>query len=90
MYCHKSHTVADKPDVKLLETADILAWEWAKHQDRIKDKRHMRPSLLAMLDPRSSGIMSRTDFASPSRRAAHLTGEPLGRYFDKVKHLVLS
>jgi hypothetical protein len=90
MYCHKSHTVSDKPDARLLETADIIAWEWAKHQDRVRDKRHMRPSLLAMLDPGSSGLMSRADFGSTSRRAVHVTGEPLQRYFDKVKHLVLS
>jgi hypothetical protein len=90
MYCHGSHTVADKPDVRLLETADIIAWEWAKHQDRVRAKQHMRPSLLAMLDPTSSGTMSKVDFASTSRRAVHLTGEPLERYFVKVKHLVLS
>jgi hypothetical protein len=90
MYCHISHTVADKRDVRLLETADIIAWEWARHQERVRHNQHMRPSLLALLDPKSSGIMSKIDFASPSRRAVHLTGKPLERYFKKVKHLVLS
>jgi hypothetical protein len=90
MYCHKSHTVADKLDARLLETADILAWEWAKHRERVRSARDMRPSLRAMLDPETSGIMSPLDFASATRRAVHVTGAPLERYFDKVKRFVLS
>jgi hypothetical protein len=90
MYCHRAHTVVDKSDARLLETADIIAWEWAKHQERVRDNRHMRPSLLAMLAPDGSGYSSAVDFASSSRRAIHLTGEPLERYFSQVKNFILS
>jgi hypothetical protein len=90
MYCHRSHTVADKSDVRLLETADILAWEWAKHRERSRSKQDMRPSLRAMLDADGAGVIGPLDFASATRRAIHVTGEPLERYFDKVIRLILS
>jgi hypothetical protein len=89
-YCHKSHTVADKADARLLETADILAWEWAKHRDRVRSHQPTRPSLIAVLNPDSSGHMGETDFASRTRMAMHISGEPPERYFNKVKQYVLS
>jgi len=89
-YQHYSHTVIRKQDCRLLEMADIFAWEWAKHIERIAESKPMRPSLLALLTGDGKGYSSPTDFASHTRRAIHLTGEPLERYFEKVKTLVLS
>jgi hypothetical protein len=90
MYGYRSHTVADKGHIRLLETADIIAWEWAKHRDRIRNGQRIRPSLIAILDPDSSGHMSELDAASEYRRAVHLTGHPLERYFYKVDKFILS
>jgi hypothetical protein len=86
-YRHHSHTVIGKEDCRLLEMSDIFAWEWAKHRERISEGRHERPSLTAIL---GKGFSSQIDFASDNRRAIHLTGKPLKRYFDQVKTLILS
>lgn len=89
-YHHFSHTCIKKKDAQLLEMSDIFAWEWAKHQERIQEGRDMRPSLRAILAPERDGYSGPIDFASRSRCAIHLTGEPLERYFKRVKDEVLS
>jgi hypothetical protein len=90
MYSHVSHTVVAKPDARLLETADIIAWEWAKHRERLQAGRHMRPSLTAILENGRPGCMDSNGYASASRRAMHVTGQPLARYFDQVREFILS
>lgn len=90
IYLYGSHTVTEKSKARLLETADILSWEWAKHRERIKSNQPIRPSLTALLDPSLPGQSTPFDYASPSRRAAHITGPALSRYFDKVKDRILS
>lgn len=89
-YRHFSHTVIKKRDGRLLEMSDIFAWEWAKHMERVEDGLNMRPSLKAILDYDRDGFSSPIDFASETRRAVHLTGRPLERYFDQAKTLILS
>lgn len=86
-YRHLSHTVIKKSDCRLLEMADIFAWEWAKHRERQESGLSMRGSLAAILGKGCNGPI---DFASDNRRAIHLTGEPLERYFSQVKKLILS
>ena len=89
LYQHQSDHFVPKSKARLLETADILAWEWAKHRERIAIGRHMRPSLEALLDVKA-GVMGPLDFASKTHRAMHLTGAPLEHYFEQAKQLVLS
>lgn len=89
LYSYISHTVIAKADCRLLESADILAWEWATQRDRQKRSMHIRPSIKAILDY-GAGEHNEVSFLSEKFRCVHLTGEPLERYFEKVKRVVLS
>jgi hypothetical protein len=78
-YCHVSHTIIEKRDARLLETADCLAWEWAAHQRREKKQQPMRPSLrylLWELDGRRRGFQS---------FKAHLPTEELREAYDRIE-----
>jgi hypothetical protein len=87
-YKHVSHTVLRKEDSRLFEMADIFAWEWAKHREqRRAGRENKRGSLAAIL---GAGVEDENNFASPHRRAIHLTGERLERYFERIKFMILS
>jgi hypothetical protein len=96
LYGLRSHTPLGKADARLFETADILAWEWAKHVERDSrghplDKNgvtRMRGSLKALLGDKL--IKSReTNIISPIRRGWHITGMPLERFYRRVSELEL-
>lgn len=84
VYQCRSHGFLEKPDARLLETSDILAWEWAKHIDRLKEGKAARPSLRALID----GEVSGADYKSANYVAQHVTGARLDRFCDKVGRLL--
>ena len=44
--------VASKNDIEgIFHAADLIAWEWAKHIDRLRDGQPMRGSLRALIGP---------------------------------------
>jgi hypothetical protein len=82
LYAHRSHAFVPKAQAVQLQSADILAWEWARFVDIsvIQDKRRMRPSLKALVAP---------DGVFDSRRYAgtHLTGAPLENFMRQAAQL---
>jgi hypothetical protein len=48
-YHYLSHSFEGKGDATLLQTADLLAWEWCKYKSEGEHKRSMRRSLEALL-----------------------------------------
>ncbi|MDP2331172.1 MAG: hypothetical protein Q8M19_10825 [Reyranella sp.] len=79
LYGCRSHSKLAKTDSRLFEIADIVAWEWAKHIDRIGEgKTQMRGSLKALL---GEGHSSEFDFASDSRVMMHMRGPALERFY---------
>lgn len=87
-YRHFSHTFADKKDVKQLQTADILVWEWAKFLDEtaLNEKRKIRKSFEALI---TKGHMVPEAFDPRYLKAVHLTGAPLRRFCAQVTNLGL-
>lgn len=83
-----SHGFASKKDVVQLQSADILAWEWAKYWDEtaIQRKRTMRRSLAAIL---SSGSANPSEPNNERMKYTHLEGQRLREYAEKVKALGL-
>lgn len=86
-YRHRSFTVMQKEDSRLFEMADIFAWEWAKHMERLMQGKPMRDSLRALLGDGKSG---ETDFTSASRRAFHNAGPAFAAYMRDIKGVVLA
>lgn len=86
-YRHRSFTVMQKEDSRLFEMADIFAWEWAKHMERLMQGKPMRGSLRALL---GDGEHGETDFKSASRRAFHNAGPSFAAYLRDIKEQVLS
>jgi hypothetical protein len=80
-YQYHSDTFIGKADARPLQSADLLAWEWAKCQDETIDNgiRHIRQSLRALFEP------------APFQhyKVLHLTGEPLKRYLDHIRKMGL-
>ncbi|EWS64935.1 hypothetical protein Y695_01820 [Hydrogenophaga sp. T4] len=86
-YRHDSHVFIRKESSRLFEMVDIVAWEWAKHMDRLIEGKGMRPSLRAIL---GKGLSGETDFKSPTRRAFHNAGPMFAQYVSDVRHHILA
>lgn len=85
---YHSHTFVSKGQARLLEAADILAWEWAKHIDRIQqDNKPARPSLEALA---GSPIGRADHLISPTFLARHADAEKLQRWATNLSERVLS
>jgi hypothetical protein len=83
MYGCRSYTTLSKTDSRTFEMVDILAWEWAKHIDRIGDgQSKMRGSLKALL---GEGIADQFSFVSPSRHMFHMQGAALERFYARCE-----
>ena len=96
LYKMRSHRVLSAADCRLFETADIFAWEWAKHVERDKDGKildangvtRQRGSLRALL---GEGLQksAETNVTSVNRRGWHITGAPLERYYQRIGDMEL-
>lgn len=89
LYSHLSHTVVAKEDCRLLETADILAWEWAVQQDRRRKEQRLRPSLAAILGIKD-GALNEKGVDAGNFCCIHLQEGNLQRYFTKIQAQILS
>ncbi len=86
VYQYQSHGYFEKRDARLMEAADLLAWEWAHQIDRSRNGRHVRASLSHMLEGDVNGIV----YKSHKWIALHVTGSALERFCDKVGRLLLA
>lgn len=82
-----TNTLIDKADARLLEPSDILAWEWAKHRERVRQGKGKRPPLRDLL---GDGIEDEKSFSSGAMRAMHLQGDSLKNYFENVRTMILA
>lgn len=88
-YCYGSDAFVSKADAVLFDAADIVAWEWGKHVDRLREGKGARPSLVALMD--GPCVVSQQPFLwSATRYANHYTGKPLENYFSKMQRLMLA
>jgi len=85
----RSYNVLDKRDSRLLESADVLAWEWARHVERMLEGKPTRPSLSALLDARPDDLMS-TNYLNDRCRVFHLTEAVLAKSGPKFEKLFLA
>ena len=96
LYGMRSYSILDAADCRLFEMADIFAWEWAKHVERDaarfpldeNGQTRIRGSLRALLGDELHEAAG-TNITSPTRRALHLTGQQLERYYARVQQLEL-
>lgn len=83
VYNARSCVYLEKRQARLLETADVLAWEWGKHVERVRQDAPMRPSLRELL-----GGECGLKCESSTAWAQHLTGASLRRFCTKVSALL--
>lgn len=88
VYQYRSHGYVDKPDARLLETGDVLAWEWAKHIERGRAGIGMRRSLEAMLGEPAE--LTERGIRTEKYFCLHVSGAELERFCDKVGRLLLA
>lgn len=80
-YSHGSDDFASKDQLPLLQTADLVAWEWAKNVVRSRKGQPLRRSLVALMD---GALAPNTfDYGSNRRYARHYEREKMARFFRK-------
>jgi hypothetical protein len=79
-YQYYSHGFVPKKDSSHLQSADLLAWEWAKCYDETidMDLRPVRRSLQALIKPNRQRY-----------KVVHLTGLPLRRFMREIEQMEL-
>lgn len=70
-------------DARLFGAADLVAWEWARHVDRVKTKQPTRRSLAALMGSECV-IDDQPGHNTVGRYANHLEGTKLERFFGKL------
>jgi hypothetical protein len=90
-YCYGSDAFVSKADAPLFDAADLVAWEWGKHIDRIRAGQPVRPSLVALMGDQCV-VDGKPGYRSDARGrgAIHASGEPLARFFRKFSALILA
>ena len=73
----------------LLEAADILAWEWAKHVERVENGIKARPSLDALIAAPDKPLGKSLHYESPKFRAMHFPRSALAVFLEKIRKYVL-
>lgn len=89
LYQYRSHGYLKKEDARLLETADVLAWEWAKHVERTREGKQMRPSLRELVGP-DYEVANQIGLKNEKFFCLHVSGMELERFCDKVGRLLLA
>lgn len=82
-YAYGSDVFAAKADVVPFDAADVVAWEWRKHVERIRANQKVRPSLTALMNG-SCTADGQAFHNTNARYGNHFTGASLRRYFDKM------
>lgn len=89
LYRHRSHAYIAKEDAPLLSCADVLAWEWAKHVERVTAGSSARPSLESFLSTGKLPLGKSLEYQSPRVYANHLRGDRLKTYFEEIATYIL-
>jgi hypothetical protein len=80
LYHYCSHAFVSKKDMPLLQTADLLAWEWRKHVlERGFDATKFS------LDNMRGSLRELFERGGKKHIVGHFTGSDLDRYFDYIK-----
>lgn len=90
LYRVRSHTVGRKQDFRLLEGADILAWEWTKHVRRDPDDPRVRKSLAVLLEADADDLKGRLAVSNSSRYAIHYGGPILAEHMQDTARLLIN
>lgn len=83
-----SEVFVDKGAARLLEAADVLAWEWARHVRRQKPGSATRKSLAALMEGNDCVVNGHPYYQSGNRYAAHYRGEQVVRFFERMDRLL--
>lgn len=87
MYQMGAVSILEKSDMRLFDTADVVAWEWARHVGRVRAEEPSRKSLVALMG--GSAVVNGHPYVStPSRLAAHYSGEQVQKFFDRMDRLL--
>lgn len=87
-YAFSSATFSPADDVRLFETADFAAWEWAKQIERQRNGLPTRPSLIALMSDQPCMVAGKPYCKTASRYAVHYSGEPLTKYMDASRRIL--
>ena len=80
LYSIQSHRAVEKKDARLLESADILAWEWNKHVLRKEDDHHVRKSMRALLKADDMDLVGKLLVKNKTRYAVHYHGPAIEKH----------
>ena len=83
----RSWGVVQKDDAHILGSADLLAWEWARHIDRLREGKPIRPSLQALFADEGRTVESDNYFTSRFR-GLHLSAASLQKYGPKLQKIL--
>lgn len=86
-YCYGSDAFVSKKDAQLFDAADLVAWEWGTHVNRLRAGAGVRPSIKALM--KGPCVLNGRPFcASASRYANHYSGQPLETFFQKIGRIM--
>jgi hypothetical protein len=88
-YCYGSDAFVSKKDAHLFDAADLIAWEWGTHINRMRAGRKVRPSVMALMNG-PCVVEGKAYHASAGRYANHYTGQPLERFFSKMGRIMVA
>ena len=88
-YCYGSDAFVSKADAPLFDAADMVAWKWGKHIDRVRVGQPPRPSLAALMGSLCV-VDGKPGHKARGRVAIHACGKPMARYFRKQSALILA
>jgi hypothetical protein len=89
IYSYRSHEYLEKAGARLLESADILAWEWATHIDRLNKGQHVRPSIEALMGDPDRHVADRV-FAGRKFYGMHISKRGTERFMTFMRAILLA
>lgn len=84
---YSTYVLQNKTGALLLQAADLVAWEWAKHVERHAAGLKVRPSLAALMGGPCEHD-GRPEHRSRNRLGLHCTGMPLQRFYGRMAALM--
>lgn len=86
-YGYMSDAFVSATDARLFEAPDVVAWEWARHVDLLRQSKNPRKSLAALLGG-TALIDGKPGFESGARYANHFEGRKMERFFGKYQQTI--
>jgi hypothetical protein len=87
-YCYGSYAFVANADAMLFDAADVVAWEWGKHIERLRQGKAARPSLAALMNDDPCVVNGQPFCRTATRYANHYTGPALERFFSKMTQVM--